>query len=169
MIKMSRPRIVSSVITRFCEKSHMLIAEAVEILKQNKPISDIIAISIAHQAAEIALKGACIHQDNTIYKHGGITITFEEALNRNGNIISGGDKTVFIILNDIRNHYQHHAIYDNSGGIIPKELILDTVTNIILIFDHIGYDTDELQLIIDNEAQIFNSFNPNLNGGEIRP
>lgn len=166
---MSRPRIITSVIIRFCEKAHLLIAEAVEILKQNKPISEVIAITIAHQAAEIALKGACIHQDNTIYKHGGITITFEDALNRNNNIISGADKIVFTLLNDIRNHYQHHAIYDNSGGIIPKELILDTITNIISIFEHIGYDSDELQLIIDNHVQIFNSLNTDLNGGEIRP
>ena len=165
---MSRPRIITSVIIRFCEKAHSLIAEAVEILKQNKPISEIIAIIIAHQAAEIALKGACVYQDNSIYKHSGITITFEEALNRSSNIISGADRIVFSILNDIRNHYQHHAIYDNSGGVDPKDLILDTISNIISIFNYIGYDSDELQLIIDNEVEIFDNLSTRINGEEIR-
>jgi len=165
---MSRPRIISSVITKFCEKAHMLIAEAVEILKQNKPISEVITITIAHQAAEMALKGACIYQDNSIYRNSGITITFDEALNRSSNIISGGDKTVFSILNDIRNNYQHHAIYDNSGGIITKDLILDTISNIISIFNYIGYEVDELQLIFDNETQIFNNISTELNREELR-
>lgn len=165
---MSRPRIIISVITRFCEKAHMLIAEAVEILKQNKQISEVMAIIIAHQAAEIALKGACIFQDNSIYKHSGVTITFDEALNRSSNIISGADKTVFSILNDIRNNYQHHAIYDNSGGLDTKDLIFDTISIIISIFDHIGYDADELKLIIDNEVQMFNSISTGLDEEEIR-
>ncbi len=164
---MSRPRIITSVITRFCEKAHMLVTEAVEILRQNKSISDIIAIIITHQAAEIALKGACIHQDNSIYNSSGVTITFKEALNRSSNIINGADKIVFSILNDIRNHYQHHAIYDNSGGVDPKDLILDAISNIISIFNQIGYDSDELQLIIDNEMEIFINLSNRMNGEEI--
>ena len=65
-------------------------------------------------------------------------------------------------------YYQHHAIYDNSGGVRAKDLILDTISNIITIFSHIGYEIDELQLIIDNEAQIFNNITRVLNGEEIR-
>lgn len=146
----------------------MLIAEAVEILKQSKQISEVIAIIIAHQAAEIALKGLCIFQDNSIYKNSSVTITFDEALNRSSNIISGADKTFFSILNDIRNNYQHHAIYDNSGGVDTKDLIFDTISIIISIFNHIGYDIDELKLIINNEAQMFNSISTKLDEGEIR-
>ena len=165
---MSRHRIIPSIIIRFCEKAHMLIAEAVEILKQNKPISEVIAITIAHQAAEIALKGACIYQDNSIYKNSGVTITFDESINRSSNIISSNDKTVFSILNDIRNNYQHHAIYDNSVVLNTKDLIFDTISIIILIFNHIGYDADELQLIIDNEVQIFNNISTSIDEEEIR-
>ena len=153
-------RIISKIIRRFSEKSELLAAESYEIFKKKviiKPgenIHQIIGIIIIHQAVELALKAHCIYIERTIHKSGNYTISFEEALKRSGDVVIGNDREVLKILNNMRNNYQHSAIFDISSQLDPYDILLDSISIIVNILINSEYEPSELNIILKNEGYV---------------
>ncbi len=148
-------KVIQRAIQGFSEKSEMLAAEAYDIFHKKKPINKIISIIIIHQAAELGLKSLCIKREHTIYKKKD-TISFNDALNRNKNILNSNEQEVLNILNEKRRNFQHSALFDQGEPEELKELLLATLSIIIKILSNVNCQGEEIKMILENENSLNN-------------
>ncbi len=142
-----------STINRFAEKAELLAAESHTIFNLGREINRIIGIIVVHQAAELALKALCLKNERNIFEKGSFSIGFDDAINRNKKDLTYDEETVLRILNQKRNNYQHTAIFDVSDKRELNELLLDSLSIISRILNLVGYNPQEVNVVLNPSKQ----------------
>lgn len=148
---------MQQVIKAFADKAELLAVEIPNLIRLGRKIEYWIATVISHQAAELALKAACLGIPFSIFKKGGSTISFNKALEVIGeqDILDTEEMILLEVLNNTRNDLQHSAVL---GSEYPLEhLIFRSLETIDKVLTHIGHPSDELKLILEKGTQILQS------------
>ncbi len=140
-----------TIIHRFAEKSELLATEAFTIFNQKREIHRIIALIIIHQATEHALKALCLNKKINIFKKGGRTISFEDALSNTNKFFHEEEFIALRILNKKRNEYQHSALFNLTDRVYIFELLRDILSIISKILEKVGYNPTEINLILKSD------------------